>query len=118
MKWTPEMQRILAEQWTAGILSRDIAKAMNERFGINLSRDSITGRAHRTHLGPHPERTRSETPPERYSTPEDRVKSCQWPIGDPGAPDFHFCGDGAVIGKPYCVKHCDVAYKPRKDGDD
>ena len=37
-------------------------------------------------------------------------RSCLWPIGDPGDPDFHFCGDEAVPGKPYCDAHCAKAY--------
>ncbi len=35
---------------------------------------------------------------------------CLWPIGDPGDTDFHFCGDEAVPGKPYCDAHCAKAY--------
>ena len=46
----------------------------------------------------------------------DRV--CRWPMGHPGEPDFHFCGDQANPGYPYCVAHCGVAYQaqlPRRD---
>jgi GcrA cell cycle regulator len=46
----------------------------------------------------------------------DRV--CRWPMGHPGEPDFHFCGDAANPGYPYCVAHCGVAYQaqlPRRD---
>ena len=46
----------------------------------------------------------------------DRI--CKWPIGHPGEPDFHFCGDAANPGFPYCVEHCGVAYQaqlPRRD---
>ena len=46
----------------------------------------------------------------------DRV--CKWPIGHPGEPDFHFCGQAANPGFPYCVQHCGVAYQaqlPRRD---
>ena len=39
--------------------------------------------------------------------------SCLWPIGDPSQPDFHFCGDSAVPGKPYCEEHCARAYITR-----
>jgi len=34
----------------------------------------------------------------------DRI--CKWPIGHPGEPDFHFCGEQANPGFPYCVAHC------------
>ena len=45
-------------------------------------------------------------------------KICKWPIGHPGEPDFHFCGEPANPGFPYCVDHCGVAYQaqiPRRD---
>jgi len=46
----------------------------------------------------------------------DRV--CKWPMGHPGEPDFHFCGEQSNPGYPYCVAHCGVAYQaqlPRRD---
>lgn len=36
---------------------------------------------------------------------------CKWPIGHPGEPDFHFCGDKVNPGFPYCVEHCGRAYQ-------
>ena len=41
--------------------------------------------------------------------------SCQWPIGDPQEKDFHFCGDATFAKKPYCEKHCDLAYIDEKE---
>ena len=46
----------------------------------------------------------------------DRI--CRWPMGHPGEPDFHFCGQQSNPGYPYCVQHCGVAYQaqlPRRD---
>jgi GcrA cell cycle regulator len=46
----------------------------------------------------------------------DRI--CRWPMGHPGEPDFHFCGQPSNPGYPYCVDHCGVAYQaqlPRRD---
>ena len=46
----------------------------------------------------------------------DRI--CKWPMGHPGEPDFHFCGEQANPGYPYCVAHCGVAYQaqlPRRE---
>ncbi|MBA3878511.1 GcrA family cell cycle regulator [Sphingomonas aquatica] len=46
----------------------------------------------------------------------DRI--CKWPIGHPGEPDFHFCGEKVNPGFPYCVEHCGHAYQaqlPRRD---
>jgi GcrA cell cycle regulator len=46
----------------------------------------------------------------------DRI--CKWPLGHPGEPDFHFCGDKVNPGFPYCIQHCGHAYQaqlPRRD---
>lgn len=37
---------------------------------------------------------------------------CKWPIGDPAKDDFHFCGQPASQGKPYCNHHAEVAFQP------
>ena len=45
-------------------------------------------------------------------------KICKWPLGHPGEPDFHFCGEKVNPGFPYCVGHCGHAYQaqlPRRD---
>ena len=45
-------------------------------------------------------------------------KICKWPLGHPGEPDFHFCGEKVNPGFPYCVTHCGHAYQaqlPRRD---
>ena len=39
-------------------------------------------------------------------------ETCRWPIGDPGQPDFFFCGGQAITGLPYCAYHSRVAYQP------
>jgi GcrA cell cycle regulator len=38
-------------------------------------------------------------------------KVCRWPMGHPGEPDFHFCGEAVNPGFPYCVDHCGRAYQ-------
>lgn len=37
--------------------------------------------------------------------------TCRWPYGDPGTPDFHFCGGQSLDG-PYCTRHARMAYMP------
>lgn len=39
----------------------------------------------------------------------DRI--CRWPVGHPGEPDFHFCGEKVNPGFPYCVEHCGRAFQ-------
>lgn len=38
--------------------------------------------------------------------------SCRWPIGDPQAADFHFCGKTKASPLPYCEFHARRAYQP------
>ncbi|MGH6907248.1 MAG: GcrA family cell cycle regulator [Aestuariivirga sp.] len=42
-------------------------------------------------------------------------KTCKWPIGDPGAEGFCFCGHGPRVGSPYCEYHARLAYQPLQD---
>src|SRR5680860_606690 len=49
---------------------------------------------------------------ERASILTLKESMCRWPIGDPTAEQFHFCGrkkEGAV---PYCEHHARMAYQP------
>jgi GcrA cell cycle regulator len=36
---------------------------------------------------------------------------CRWPISNPGADDFRFCGNEPVKGLPYCLGHARIAYR-------
>ena len=43
-------------------------------------------------------------------------RGCEWPVGHPDESDFHFCEKERFEDKPYCLKHCAVAYViPEKD---
>lgn len=35
---------------------------------------------------------------------------CRWPVGDPKADEFRFCGANAVSGRSYCCRHHSIAY--------
>jgi GcrA cell cycle regulator len=37
---------------------------------------------------------------------------CKWPIGDPGDPDFGFCGTHCASGAVYCEEHAAIAFQP------
>jgi GcrA cell cycle regulator len=52
--------------------------------------------------------------PTRSSRRAMGTQECAWPIGDPGDPDFRFCGEQSVPGKPYCETHCGQAYITKK----
>ena len=49
---------------------------------------------------------------QRRSLIELSEETCRWPIGDPGSPDFFFCGGHALTGLPYCSYHSRIAYQP------
>ncbi|MCC7280967.1 MAG: GcrA cell cycle regulator [Acetobacteraceae bacterium] len=62
---------------------------------------------------PRPVAPPAPPPPPRLSN-----TSCCWPIGEPGKPDFRFCSDRALVGKPYCEAHAAQAYvraRPRHE---
>lgn len=40
------------------------------------------------------------------------IRACHWPLGDPQAADFAFCGQRAETG-PYCPAHAGMAYRGR-----
>ncbi|HWW48137.1 MAG TPA: GcrA family cell cycle regulator [Xanthobacteraceae bacterium] len=52
---------------------------------------------------------------QRISILELNDSTCRWPIGDPGAADFAFCGGKTTTGLPYCSYHCRIAYQPVSD---
>ncbi|MER8616011.1 GcrA cell cycle regulator [Mesorhizobium sp. M1409] len=39
-------------------------------------------------------------------------RTCKWPIGDPQAEDFGFCGTDAAGTGPYCRYHARISYQP------
>jgi GcrA cell cycle regulator len=49
---------------------------------------------------------------QRRSLLELTENTCRWPIGDPGTPEFFFCGGPAITSLPYCAYHSRLAYQP------
>ncbi|SHJ08374.1 GcrA cell cycle regulator [Roseomonas rosea] len=56
-------------------------------------------------------------PPPAVVRPFQRssARSCCWPIGEPGTPEFRFCSAEAFAGKPYCLEHASIAYVKARD---
>jgi GcrA cell cycle regulator len=48
--------------------------------------------------------------PHRCTLFELSDSKCRWPLGDPRAADFFFCGGERVPGLPYCSGHARLAY--------
>ena len=72
---------------------------------------------------PAPRRVQAQVPLENLVVPISLNVSlmalndqmCKWPIGDPGAENFHFCGHRSFNSLPYCEYHSRLAYQPVND---
>jgi GcrA cell cycle regulator len=110
--WTGERLEQLTKLWGQGLSITQIG------LKLGVTRNAVVGKVHRVGL---PKRqspiVRSNKPfePKRKKrlpltfSNWDRNK-CSWPIGDPKSPDFKFCSDKIVEGRPYCSVHCSQAY--------
>ncbi len=134
--WTEARIAALGEFWRQGLSTAEIGR----RLGV--SKNAVVGKAHRLELVarpspiklrpapaiataapvplPTPELRRPvATPtPVRLVRSQSKGPSCQWPDGHPGQPDFHFCGEPAAPGKPYCAAHAARAYVSGKSRSD
>ncbi|MEE8247681.1 MAG: GcrA family cell cycle regulator [Alphaproteobacteria bacterium] len=112
MEWTEERVAELTELWNAGHSAAQVASRMGE-----VTRNAVIGKVHRLGLSgrPSPIKRRPEPEPEpprkRPALVSAMVKRpCQWPFGNPGEPDFYFCGQESAPEKPYCPEHVARAY--------
>jgi len=56
---------------------------------------------------------RLEAPdPLRLDLTQLTEQTCKWPLGDPAAEDFSFCGHAPKENSPYCPYHSRIAYQP------
>src|SRR5215211_7538323 len=84
---------------------------------LRVSRPSIRGNTALAHayefdLEREPELLDNVIPlGQRRTLLELTEETCRWPIGDPGQPDFFFCGGQTITGLPYCAYHSRVAYQ-------
>lgn len=103
--WTPERIAALIALWNDHLTTSEIGR----RLGI--TKNAVIGKVHRLGL---PKRRPSATEEEDFSQlirlDALQANMCCWPIGNPGDKGFQFCGGTTVTGKPYCAKHCAVAY--------
>jgi GcrA cell cycle regulator len=109
--WSDADIRLLRHMWLEGRSAREIAQAVENQSGRRVSKAAVVGKADRIGLPPHvarPTRSVSHLPSDARAS---NAKTCQWPHGHPGSDGFHFCGEKAVPGKPYCETHCEVAYQ-------
>ncbi len=138
--WNSARVDLLKQLWADGLPANQIAAKLGE-----VTRNAVIGKAHRLGLAgrkttsrtPRPRRTsplRNRTTVLRarpFSSTPDRLPpapaalmlsvsqladaTCHWPIGDPRAPGFGFCGNRTAPGhhQPYCAAHQVAGHQPR-----
>ena len=143
MGWTDERVDMLKKLWLDGLSASQIAKQLggvtrNAVIG-KVHRLGLSGRA----APSQPARTvfKAPRPARPVATPASHSQSpvpvaprpivydeqpgsatvltlgahmCKWPIGDPSADSFTFCGKRIDEDGPYCVGHARVAYQPQQ----
>lgn len=107
MEWTEERIETLRRLWAQGQTASQIATLLG-----GVTRNAVIGKAHRLGLSGRAAAVRREAPP---AAPGRIGRTCQWPVGDPKEPNFHFCGQPVEAGRPYCASHCAVAYHRKTD---
>ncbi len=127
MSWSGAHIEYLEGLAKRGLSASLIARALNEKFGTSYTRDAVIGRMSRglvPFVQPKLQFTAPTLPtlppmPNGSNIPRAQRRTllqltngiCKWPFGEPQSPDFFFCGGDAIEGKPYCVGHCQVAYR-------
>jgi GcrA cell cycle regulator len=135
--WTEERVDQLKQMWTDGLSASQIARALG-----NVTRNAVIGKVHRLGLSGRASPARAERPRIRSVSPRISVPKapppmpievkdpivtetgdsitvvnisrnmCKWPVGDPSANDFRFCGHGTKQNSPYCEAHSRMAFQP------
>jgi GcrA cell cycle regulator len=142
MEWTAEAIDQLRAYWAEGHSTAEIGRRMGisknavvgkaHRLNLDARPSPIRREAEG---GERPAaQPRRTTPPARESAPLRRLeqpmappaavvrpfqrasaRTCCWPLGEPGTPEFRFCSGDALTGKPYCQEHAAVAYVKARD---
>ncbi len=138
MAWTEDRVELLKKLWAEGLSASQIARTMGD-----VTRNAVIGKVHRLGLSGRATTSRADRP-RRATIPKPQPKPvvaepltveeatlsngefatvltlsgvmCRWPIGDPGANDFHFCGNQTDAASPYCEAHAQMAYQPTNRG--
>ena len=113
-EWTDERVEELKKLWDSGLSASEIGRHMG------ITKNAVVGKVRRLDLAMR--RAPAPVKIEANVVTLDRLSAnmCSWPVGEPGDPNFRFCGEPAIHGKPYCQPHCDIAYvsgKSRREGE-
>ncbi|HXQ46457.1 MAG TPA: GcrA family cell cycle regulator [Caulobacteraceae bacterium] len=135
--WSEDRITTLTSLWLGGLSASQIAKQLGgvtrnavigkvHRLGLSgraqPSRPARLARAPRRAAAPRPRPVARMTPPLARPQPAPEgpglvpslaalgAHACKWPIGDPKAADFSFCG--RLANGPYCPSHKTAAFQP------
>jgi GcrA cell cycle regulator len=134
-RWTPAAIAKARELWSRGMPASEIGVV----FGV--SKGSVIGIADRNGFTSRvPGHQRREYDPQdrqyRHRPPKPKpapvvvlvpvalpvrvlrlspVAACCWPLGEPGTPEFRWCGAAAVVKRSYCAAHVALAYRPARE---
>ena len=106
MEWTEARVDKLKRLWEDGLSASQIADHLGD-----VTRNAVIGKAHRLGLSSRPSPIKRTNHPITGTT----ERMCQWPIGNPREPNFHFCNKQASPDRPYCSDHCAMAYRRKSD---
>src|ERR1043165_8904037 len=122
--WTDDRVELLKRLWADGLSASQIAGELG-----GITRNAVIGKVHRLGLSGRAKAPSSPRPRRPHAPAREPIENimpigqrctllelneekCHWPIGDPGQPDFFFCGGKTTTGTPYCGYHGRVAYQP------
>ncbi len=108
MDWTAERIEELTRHWESGLPTAEIGRRMG------ITKNAVVGKVHRLGLTPRKVTQTVSAPVPPPPLMDFKGPVCHWPIGHPREPDFHFCGNVAMPGKPYCAEHAARAYIPAR----
>lgn len=117
MIWTDQevvtLEGYLAEGLTRSAIAQKMGRTKNEICG-KIHRLGLNGLPKRDHKSEH--RRKRSRRPGRQLRPSDLImihRRCQYPIGDPKEPGFHYCGQklDQCDGRPYCDEHAALCNK-------
>ena len=109
-EWTAERVEELTRLWATGLSTSEIGRK------IGITKNAVVGKVRRLDLAMRrqPKPTTPKIDHNIITLDSLKANMCSWPKGEPGKPDFRFCGKPAEAGKPYCMPHCEIAYVPSK----
>lgn len=131
--WTRQQVSKAVFMWEEGKTATEIAKRISKsrnavigklnRLGIKkpnaaANKDPIQDQAMKDPPG-STDNVKKENDSQQIKVEDQKLtllflneKTCRWPIGDPSAKNFWFCGKPAQLNKRYCAQHSELAFQP------